>query len=165
MAKTPMRMSASQINWKSKFYQSFWSVILLTNLNLQQNDFALKGDSGRKCDGKRCFQNKKISIFYKVTENSWMARTIFLNWLWPCNANTKKCLFIDDSPIHPPKINLTNIEFVYLPANTTVIAPASRWQNCALSESSLYYRKQLMKELILWLNYGQHENIKNLSVF
>ena len=80
-----------------------------------------------KSKNPRCFKNvKHLPCEYKSQKKSWMNSEIFEEWVRKLDrkfrANDRNiALIIDNSPAHPSISNLTNVQLVFLPLNTTSI--------------------------------------------
>ena len=80
-----------------------------------------------KSKNPRCFKNvKHLPCEYKSQKKSWMNSEIFEDWLRKLDrkfrANDRKiALIVDNCPAHPTVANLSNIQLVFLPPNTTSI--------------------------------------------
>ena len=75
----------------------------------------------------RCFKNvKHLPCEYKSQKKSWMNSEIFEEWVRKIDRkfradDRKIALIIDNCPAHPAIPNLTNVQLVFLPPNTTSI--------------------------------------------
>ena len=75
----------------------------------------------------RCFKNvKHLPCEYKSQKNSWMNSEIFEEWVRKLDRKFRAddrniVLIIDNCPAHPSISNLTNVQLVFLPPNTTSI--------------------------------------------
>jgi len=75
----------------------------------------------------RCFKNiKHLPCEYKSQKKSWMNSEIFEEWVRKIDRkfrvdDRKIALIIDNCPAHPVIPNLTNVQLVFLPPNTTSI--------------------------------------------
>ena len=80
-----------------------------------------------KSKNPRCFRNvKHLPCEYKSQKKSWMNSEIFEEWVRKLDrkfrANDRNiALIIDNCPAHPSISNLTYVQFVFLPPNTTSI--------------------------------------------
>ena len=80
-----------------------------------------------KSKNPRCFKNvKHLPCEYKSQKKSWMNSEIFEEWVRKLDRKLRAddrniVLIIDNCPAHPSISNLTNVQLVYLPANTTSI--------------------------------------------
>ena len=79
----------------------------------------------RKSGKPRCFKNlKTLPTEYTFNKKSWMTGELFTNWVKNLNREMKRqsrkvALVLDNAPCHPKLRDLSNIELVFLPANTT----------------------------------------------
>jgi hypothetical protein len=77
----------------------------------------------------RCFVTMKgsinsLGIHYYHNSNAWMTQTIFNDWVKIIDKtfrlqNRKVLLFVDNFSAHKTPENLTNIEIIYYPSNST----------------------------------------------
>ena len=80
-----------------------------------------------KSKNPRCFKNvKHLHCEYKSQKKSWMNSEIFEEWVPKLDRkfradDRKIALIIDNCPAHPSISNLTNVQIVFLPPNTTSI--------------------------------------------
>ena len=78
-----------------------------------------------KSENPRAFRGRKdkLKVQWKANKNAWMTSEFFTEWLvqWNRKLSIKKrkiALVLDNATCHP-KLELSNIELVFLPANTT----------------------------------------------
>ena len=75
----------------------------------------------------RCFKNvKQLPCRYRAQKKSWMTGVLFEEWVRKLDssfrAESRKVAFlIDNCPAHPEIKNLTNINLIFLPPNTTSV--------------------------------------------
>src|SRR6187399_2718258 len=67
----------------------------------------------------RCFKSGKPPLEYDGNKTAWMTAELFTNWLkkWDtelAEAGTKILLILDNARVHPPTIELVNIELLFL---------------------------------------------------
>ena len=80
-----------------------------------------------KSKNPRCFKNvKHLPCEYKSQKKSWMNSEIFEEWIRKLDRKfltdeRNIALIIDNCPAHPSISNLTNVQLVFLPPNTTSI--------------------------------------------
>ena len=80
-----------------------------------------------KSKNPHCFKNvKHLRCEYKSQKKSWMNSEIFEEWVRKLDRrfradDRKIALIIDNCPAHPSISNLTNVQIVFLPPNTTSI--------------------------------------------
>ncbi|XP_037781980.1 jerky protein-like [Penaeus monodon] len=80
-----------------------------------------------KSKSPRCFKNiKHLTTQYTLQKKSWMSSEIFEEWVCKVDRKfrvdgRKIALIIDNCPTHPTLSNLTNVQLVFLPRNTTSI--------------------------------------------
>lgn len=82
-----------------------------------------------KSKNPRCFRKQqnilnKLKIVHKSSKNAWMTSQIFYDWLQNLNhkmkcSNRKILLILDNAPVHPTDLELSHIEFLFLPKNCT----------------------------------------------
>ncbi|XP_037801949.1 tigger transposable element-derived protein 4-like [Penaeus monodon] len=122
-----------------------------------------------KSKSPRCFKNiKHLPTQYTSQNKSWMSSEIFEEWVRKVDRKfrvdgRKIALIIDNCPAHPTLSNLTNVQLVFLPPNTTsILQPMDqgvirslkaynrgkvvRLISRALEEKSLVQRYQFCKE-------------------
>jgi len=106
-----------------------------------------------KSKNPRCFKNLKVENLpcsYFSQFKSWMNSEIFINWIKKFDdtmskENRKILLLLDNAPIHPRDVDLTNVELLFFPANTTSrIQPLDQGIIKAFKDS---YRKILLSEV------------------
>ncbi|KAG0422018.1 Tigger transposable element-derived protein 4 [Dictyocoela muelleri] len=85
-----------------------------------------------KSKSPRCFKNIKIDnhpVIYEHNLKSWMTMNIFIRLLEKINSYIKKqkrkiLMLIDNAPVHPKDLELSNIElFYFLPNTTSLVQP------------------------------------------
>ena len=80
-----------------------------------------------KSKNPRCFKNvKHLPCEYKSQKKSWINSEIFEEWVRKLDRKFRAddrniALIIDNFPAHPSISNLTNVQLVFLPPNTTSI--------------------------------------------
>ena len=80
-----------------------------------------------KSKNPRCFKNvKHLPCEYKSQKKSWMNSEIFEEWVRKLDRKFRAddrniALIIDNCPAYPYISNLTNVQLVFLPPNTTSI--------------------------------------------
>ena len=98
--------------------------------------------SGEKCPGRhlgksyvyfgkstklQCFKKiKQLPCRYRSQKKSWMTRHLFGEWVRKLHSSfraqdRKVIILIDNYPAHPEVKNLTNINLIFLPPNTTSV--------------------------------------------
>ena len=105
----------------------------------------------------RCFprDQSKLPVTYKFSSNSWMTGQIYTNWLQNWDRSLRiaghKVLLLDDNcTAHRGIDDLTNIEVVFLPPNTTsLIQPMDQGIIKCLKG---YYRVKLHERMITELD-------------
>ena len=116
----------------------------------------------------RCFRGKKLSdlpIVYRNNTKSWMTSEIFKEFLANLNKSMKQkdrniVLIVDNCKAHP-KITLTNVKLVFLPANST-----SRLQAMDLGvihALKANYRQRLVRRLLAIYESKNIYNVKTLT--
>ncbi|CAF2002117.1 unnamed protein product [Rotaria magnacalcarata] len=102
----------------------------------------------------RCFKNldmTKLPVTWCSNSTAWMNSTLFTNWLCEFDKMIQKqerqiLLFLDNAPVHPPDIKLTNITLKFFSANTTaVIQPLDQG---IIRNFKAYYRRHLVQHII-----------------
>ena len=80
-----------------------------------------------KSKSPRCFKHiKNLPCKYKSQKKSWMDNQIFEEWVRKLDRTfrmegRKIALLIDNCPAHPSVSDLTNVQLVFLPPNTTSV--------------------------------------------
>ena len=80
-----------------------------------------------KSKNPRCFKNvKPLPCMYKAQEKSWMDSEIFTEWIKQLDRkflaqNRKVAFIVDNCPAHPHVPDLTAIDLIFLPPNTTSV--------------------------------------------
>ena len=75
----------------------------------------------------RCFKHiKSLPCKYKSQKKSWMDSQIFEEWVCKLDRvfrmeGRKTALLIGNCPAHPSVSDLTNVQLVFLPPNTTSV--------------------------------------------
>jgi len=97
----------------------------------------------------RCFKNvKHLPCRYRAQKKSWMTGDLFEEWVRGLDTsfraqNRKIVLLIDNCPAHPEINNLTNINLVFLPPNTTsVLQPMDQG---VIRSLKAHYRKMVVR--------------------
>ena len=76
-----------------------------------------------KSKNPRAFKNVTVPLQYESNKKAWMTSVLFENWLTDLDKrmrreNRKIAMIIDNCPAHPT-VDLTNIDLLFLPPNTT----------------------------------------------
>ena len=111
------------------------------------------GKSWNVCDCKskkpRCFKNvKQLPCRYRAQKKSWMTGVLFEEWVRKLDSSfraqsRKVALLIDNCPAHPEIKNLTNINLIFLPPNTTsVLQPMDQG---VIRSLRAHYRKKVVR--------------------
>ena len=110
----------------------------------------------------RCFKHTNVlSVLYDANQSAWMTSNFFRNWLSRIDVRMrlrrrKILLFLDRCPAHPPDVRLTNIEIVFLPANTTsILQPLDAG---IIRCFKAHYRRLLMDKLLKRLELNLEES-------
>ena len=80
-----------------------------------------------KSQNSRCFKNvKSLPCMCKAQEKSWMDSEIFTEWIKQLDRkflaqNRKVAFIVDNCPAHPHVPDLTAIDLIFLPPNSTSI--------------------------------------------
>ena len=97
----------------------------------------------------RCIKNvKQLPCQYRAQKKSWMTGVLFEEWVRKRDssfrAQTRKvALLIDNCPAHPEIKNLTNINLIFLPPNTTsVLQPMEQG---VIRGLKAHYRKKVVR--------------------
>jgi len=116
----------------------------------------------------RCFKNLELSeqnFFYRSNSNAWMTREIFTEYLKSINyefykKNEKIILILDNARCHI-NLNLSNVEMLFLPPNSTSIKQPLDLGIIWSFKS--FYNKNLIRNLIEKESFSVRD-IKNISV-
>lgn len=96
----------------------------------------------------------QLGVEQYANTNSWMTPEIFCQWITKFNEkmiheNRKILLFLDDAPCHP-LLELSNINFIFLPVNST-----SRLQPLdqgIIQAFKVLYRRRMLRSLVARMN-------------
>lgn len=142
--------------------QRFTAFVCANMTGLEKRKLLVIGKSAKP----RCFKNvKKLPVNYTANKKSWMTSVIFEEELrkWDKELASKKrkiILLVDNCTAHP-KLNLTNINLVFFPANcTSILQPMDQGVIRSLKS---HYRKQLLKKIILCMDNAQPVNVTILD--
>ena len=96
----------------------------------------------------RCFKNiKQLPCRYRSQRKSWMTEDLFGEWIRKLDSSfraqdRKVVLLIDNCPAHPEIKNLTNINLIFLPPNTTsVLQPMDQG---VIRSLKAHYRRRIV---------------------
>ena len=96
----------------------------------------------------RCFKNvKQLPCRYRAQKKSWMTGVLFEEWVRKLDSSfraqsRKVALLIDNCPAHPEIKNLTNINLIFLPPNTTsLLQPVDQG---VIRSLKAHYRKKVV---------------------
>ena len=99
----------------------------------------------------RCFKHlKSLPCKYKPQKKSWMGSQIFEEWVRELDRifrmeGRKIALLIDNCPAHPSVSDLTNVQVVFLPSNTTsVLQPMDQG---VIRSLKAHYRGRIVRQL------------------
>ncbi|XP_037783522.1 tigger transposable element-derived protein 6-like [Penaeus monodon] len=102
-----------------------------------------------KSKSPRCFKNiKHLPTQYTSQKKSWMSSEIFEEWVRKVDRKfrvdgRKIALIIDNCPAHPTLSNLTNVQLVFLPPNTTsILQPMDQG---VIRSLKAYYRGKVVR--------------------
>jgi hypothetical protein len=116
----------------------------------------------------RCFKGldiRKLPVTWCSNRTSWMNAFVFTKWLNDLDTmiqkqNRKILLFLDNAPVHPSDVKLTNITLKFFPANTTCkIQPLDQG---IIRAFKAHYRKQLVQHLIA--NADSANSVDDISI-
>ncbi|XP_039291045.1 tigger transposable element-derived protein 4-like [Nilaparvata lugens] len=115
----------------------------------------------------RCFKNVNLlPVTYESNKSVWMTSELFASWLrkWDNELklkNDKILLMVDNCPAHPHVENLTSINLVFLPPNTTsVLQPLDQ---DVIRSLKVNYRKSLILQIIQDLDEGCETKVSVLD--
>ena len=104
-----------------------------------------------KSKNPRCFKNvKHLPCEYKSQKKSWMNSEIFEEWVRKLDRtfradDQKIALIIDNCSAHPSISNLTNVQILFLPPNTTsILQPMDQG---VISSLKAHYRGRVVRLL------------------
>ena len=127
------------------------------NSKVRLTGMAVASETGEKLEmfviGKskkpRCFKNvKQLPCQYRAQKKSWMTGVLFEEWVRKLDSsfrtqNRKVPLLIDNYPAYPEIKNLTNINLIFLPPNTTsVLQPMDQG---VIRSLKAHYRKKVVR--------------------
>ena len=91
-----------------------------------------------KSKNPRCFKNvKDLLYFYKAHKKSWMDSQIFEKWIRELD------LLLGNCPAHLSISNLNNIQFIFLPRNTT--SALQPMHQGVITIFKAYYRRRMVR--------------------
>ncbi|CAM4833278.1 unnamed protein product [Rotaria magnacalcarata] len=102
----------------------------------------------------RCFKHlniAKLPVTWKANRTAWMNAKLFSDWLADINTKMKISsrqilLFLDNAPCHPVDVQLSNIELVFFPPNTTsTVQPLDQG---VIHSFKCHYRRMFVKHII-----------------
>ena len=115
----------------------------------------------------RCFKNVvHLPVSYRANNSSWMTATLFKEWLSDLDAKMRAqqrqiVMIMDRCPAHPADVRLTNIEVVFLPANTTAILQPM--DAGVIHSFKRHYRRMLMERIVQRLDDGLDQTSSEAS--
>jgi hypothetical protein len=92
-----------------------------------------------------------LPITWKANRTAWMNSKLFSEWLIDINQlmikqSRQVLLFLDNAPSHPVDIQLSNINIVFFPPNTTsVVQPLDQG---VIHSFKCHYRRMVVKHII-----------------
>ena len=104
-----------------------------------------------KSKNLRSFRNKFLPVEYDGNKSSWMTSSLFSTWLLKLDEKMKEdkrkiLLLLDNAPVHPIDIQLTNLRLLFFPKNSTsVIQPLDQG---IIRSFKCHYRFKLMTYLL-----------------
>ncbi|XP_053404457.1 tigger transposable element-derived protein 4-like [Mercenaria mercenaria] len=96
----------------------------------------------------RCFKNvKTLQTQYTNNKKAWMTGQIFEDWLRKIDREMKRrgrriTMVVDNAPCHPKLENLSNIELIFLPPNTT--SKTQPMDQGVIQNLKVHYRKRVV---------------------
>ena len=98
-----------------------------------------------KSKNPRAFRNMTVPVDYHANKKAWMTSILFENWLRNLDKRMgrekrKIAMIIDNCPAHP-KVELGNVDLVFLPPNTT--SHTQPMDSGIIRNLKLYYRHSL----------------------
>jgi len=120
----------------------------------------------------RCFKNldvESLPVTWKSNRKSWMTNVIFTEWAKDINRQMRKksrkiMIFVDNATSHNHNLKLTNVEFRFLPPNTT--AKLQPLDLGIIRAFKARYRKHMIKHLLTQIDTCESasELCKNVNV-
>jgi hypothetical protein len=117
----------------------------------------------------RAFKNIKKLEYLPVTwlhnKKAWMTTALFTQWVKGFDRRMrtqgrKVILFLDNAPVHPKALHLTNVKLQFFPPNTTsMLQPLDQGIIQCLK---LKYRTKLMRHTLQKVDYDIITNVKDV---
>lgn len=126
------------------------TILFCVNMVGEKERLLLIGKAARP----RAFKNMSIAqlpVEWKSNKKAWMTRDIMSEWLHQMDnkmrcCNRKIILFLDNAASHPRDLPLTNINVIFLPANTTsVCQPLDQG---IIQNFKVYYRSLVLNYVV-----------------
>lgn len=99
----------------------------------------------------------RLSVRWTHNSKAWMSSAIFVEWLTCFNkkmeaAGRKVLLMLDNAPAHPKHLKFSNVELLFLPANTTShLQPLDQG---IIKSMKTHYRKMLLRSVLTRIDAG-----------
>lgn len=120
----------------------------------------------------RCFKNvdmSKINVHWYANKKAWMTGSIFTEWIEIFNEEMKKekrkvLLLLDNAPCHPKNLKFSNVNVLFLPANTS--STSQPLDQGIIQSFKLMYRRRIITTLLAHMESAQNldELIKKISL-
>ena len=121
-----------------------------------------------KSKNPRAFKKRHLPITYESNSSAWMTMPLFSDWLKNLNETMKSqkrniLLLLDNAPVHPIDLNLSNICLLFFPKNSTsIIQPLDQG---IIRSFKCHYRFKLMSHLLSFKELDELEDsIKNFNL-
>lgn len=121
-----------------------------------------------KFQNPRCFtKGMKKPLMYRWNSKAWMTSSLFEEYMRDLNRkmvirNRKILMFLDNCSAHPHQLRLSNITFVFFPANTTsCLQPMDQG---VIKCFKNYYRQKLIRFLINSLDSNPGTTVRDFPV-
>jgi hypothetical protein len=142
------------------------SILLCTNMDGSERK---KVDVIGKSARPRCFsgKSKSLPVNYHSNSKAWMTSDLWRQIMTKLNKRMSKeersiLMFVDNCSSHPQSLRLSNIKFVYLPANTTSISQPL--DGGVIKAFKGNYRRLMIKRLLAIINSGEKITSNSISL-
>jgi len=110
---------------------------------------------------------ENLNLEYENNAKAWMSLDIFSKWLLRLNElfklqKRKILLLLDNAPVHPINIELSNIELFYFPPNvTSLIQPLDQG---IINNLKSFYKKEMSKKILFEYDNEKNNNKQYLDI-
>lgn len=121
-----------------------------------------------KSKNPRCFKGiKNLPTAYDANKNAWMTGVIFSSWIRTLDKQMAKqkrkvCMVVDNCAAHPHVSDLTNVELIFLPPNTT--AKSQPCDQGVIHSLKSHYRRQVLEKIIHHIDQGHEMEDMKINV-